>query len=428
MGVTISTHNGSAVAREHNIRNRKVTDKEEHIDPNGIHETWIDEKTKNAYQRLFGKAVEDYNAKQKRSDRKITDYYQQICNDKKKHPVYEMIIAIGDRTDYESGNLDENIAKSILREFVDSWHKRNPHLVLIGAYYHADEQGTPHAHLDYIPVANGYKRGLETQSALVKALEQQGFSKDGKETAQIQWERRENAHLESLCLSKGIEVIHPRIADRQHLDTTVYKKEQQAKQAEEQAAQAEQRTTKAKQQLKEKNAELSEALKGLKTVMNSKGKASAVKSSLIFGGETVTYHKNTYESIKAVGTEAARDYKEAIKIREDVAAREERVKEKEKAIEPLYQKAKSEREQAENEHKRQQQLTSRIEQEIERRATELTNQRMKRMFGEVSGSRAERLEDFCDSVKYSDGQSVLDKFEEQEKQLKLKKRRKDISL
>lgn len=234
MGVTISTHNGSAVAREHNIRNRKVTDKEEHIDPNGIHEIWVDEKPKAAYQRLFGKAVDDYNAKQKRSDRKITDYYQQICNDKKKHPVYEMIIAVGDRTDYAIGNLDENTAKSILREFVDGWQERNPHLVLIGAYYHADEQGVPHAHLDYIPVANGYKRGLETQSALVKALEQQGFSKDGKETAQIQWERRENAHLESLCLSNGIDVIHPRIAERQHLDTSLYQLEQDVKTAEKQ--------------------------------------------------------------------------------------------------------------------------------------------------------------------------------------------------
>ena len=31
MGVTISTHNGSAVAREHNIRNPKVVSKEAHI-------------------------------------------------------------------------------------------------------------------------------------------------------------------------------------------------------------------------------------------------------------------------------------------------------------------------------------------------------------------------------------------------------------
>lgn len=227
MGVTISTHNGSAVAREHNIRNRKVTDKEGHIDPQGKHEIWIDEKPKAAYDRLFGKYVEKYNEKQKRADRKIKDYYQQICNDKKKHPVYEMIITVGHSMNYlgDEPDLDKQTTKEILRRFVDDWEKRNPHLALIGAYYHDDEQGAPHAHLDYIPVANGYKRGMETQSALAKALEQQGFNKDGKETAQIQWERRENAYLESLCLSKGIEVEHPRIADRQHLETETYQAE-----------------------------------------------------------------------------------------------------------------------------------------------------------------------------------------------------------
>ena len=34
---------------------------------------------------------------------------------------------------------------------------------------------------------------MSTQSALVKAFGQQAFFKDGKETAQIKWERCENA-------------------------------------------------------------------------------------------------------------------------------------------------------------------------------------------------------------------------------------------
>ena len=227
MAMTISTHNGSQVAREHNIRNPKVTSKEPHIQQGGNFEIWKDEKPQDAYKRIFGQAVEDYNAKQKRADRRIADYYKHICNDKKKHPVYEMIITVGDRNDYKDGRLTEETAKSILREFVDGWQERNPHLVLIGAYYHADEQGAPHAHLDYIPVATGYKRGLETQSALVKALEQQGFTHNGKETEQIQWQRRENAHLESLCLNRGIEVTHPLIEGRKHLDTAVYQTQQE---------------------------------------------------------------------------------------------------------------------------------------------------------------------------------------------------------
>ena len=219
MGVTISTHNGSAVAREHNIRNPKVVSKEPHIRPNGKFEIWHDEKPRDAYNRLFGQALEEYNNKQKRSDRKIKDYYRHICNDKMKHPVYEMIVAVGNR----DNTVDEEKGYYILRAFYNGWKKRNPNLELIGAYYHADEDGVPHVHIDYVPVATGYVNGMNTQTALVKALGQQGFTKEGKETAQIKWERRENAELEKWCNSFSVEVEHPRIEGIKHLDTERYK-------------------------------------------------------------------------------------------------------------------------------------------------------------------------------------------------------------
>ena len=223
MGVTISTHNGSAVAREHNIRNPKVVSKEAHIKPNGKFEIWHDEKPRNAYNRLFGQALEEYNNKQKRADRKIKDYYRHICDDKVKHPVYEMIVAIGSR----NNSIDEETGYSILREFYNGWRERNPNLELIGAYYHADEDGVPHVHIDYIPVATGYINGMNTQSALVKALGQQGFNKEGKATAQIKWEKRENIELEKLCNLANIEVEHPLIGGRKHLSTKIYKLQQE---------------------------------------------------------------------------------------------------------------------------------------------------------------------------------------------------------
>lgn len=219
MGVTISTHNGSAVAREHNIRNPKVVSKEAHIKPNGKFEIWYDEKPRDAYNRLFGQALKEYNNKQKRSDRKIRDYYNHICNDKMKHPVYEMIIAVGNR----DNTVDEETGYSVLRAFYDGWKQRNPNLELIGAYYHADEDGVPHIHIDYVPVATGYVNGMTTQSALVKALGQQGFHKEGKATAQIKWEKRENTTLEKLCNSFGIDVEHPLIEGRKHIETERYK-------------------------------------------------------------------------------------------------------------------------------------------------------------------------------------------------------------
>lgn len=223
MAKTISTHNGSTANRDHNIRNPYATDKQEHIDKTLIHQNEIlhDEKPREAYKRIFGEALENYNAKQSRDDRKIKDYFSHVEKDSKKHAVYEMIVQIGDRNDT---GINAPVERQCLHEFYEGWKERNPHLECIGAYIHADEtDGTIHMHVDYVPVATGYKRGLEVQNGLVKALEQQGFEKDGKLTAQIQWQARENAVLEAICERHGIEIYHPTGEKREHLATKEYK-------------------------------------------------------------------------------------------------------------------------------------------------------------------------------------------------------------
>lgn len=218
---TISTHNGSQVAREHNKRNPKVVSKEDHINPDGVYEVWKDESHRDAYQRLFWEAVQKYNARQSREDRRITDYYKKIQEDKRKHNVYELIAGVYDRS------IPFEMKKEILREYADGWNKRNPNLELIGIYFHADELGEEHLHLDYIPVARGCKRGLETQNSLAKALEQQGIvaGKTMKETAQILWEQRENEALEKICNSRGIEIEHPQKGNKtvHHMETELFK-------------------------------------------------------------------------------------------------------------------------------------------------------------------------------------------------------------
>lgn len=231
MAKTISTHNGSAVCRAHNKRDKRVVDKLEHIDPElSVNNLYLcDEAPRAAYARIFGDALADYNARQSRPERQIQDYYNHIQKDGKKHPVYEMIVQIGNKDD--TGINAEN-EKQCLVEFYQGWAQRNPNLECIGAYIHADETGgTVHMHLDYVPVATGYARGLSIQSSLVKALEQQGFTKSGRRTAQIQWESRENRALEKICLEHGIEVVHPKRDNVKHLDTELYKAQQEAQRA-----------------------------------------------------------------------------------------------------------------------------------------------------------------------------------------------------
>lgn len=224
--VTISTHNGSKVAREHNIRSPQVVSQEKHIDPNGKFEIWIDEKPREAYQRIFGEALEEYNARQTRKDRKKENYYDEICKDTKKHAVYEMIVGVYGKNPDGTSVATNDEKRHILKAFVDNWHIRNPHLELIGAYFHADEPNSDiHIHLDYIPIATDFTRGMKIQNSLSRALQQQGFKAHGSQTEQIQWEARENQYLGRLCGSYGLYVRHP--GTREHLDTESYKAQKQ---------------------------------------------------------------------------------------------------------------------------------------------------------------------------------------------------------
>lgn len=215
---TIATHNGSSLSQGHNRRDERYTSKDGHIDPNGLHEIWFDKDIKEMYHELFDEAVEQFNQEEKKADRKIADYYQKIKTDKQKHLAYETIIGVY-KTDKK---VSEATKKEILKEYCDTWEERNPNLKLLGVYYHADEPGEPHVHIDYIPVAT-YEKGLRLRNGIKRALEQQGFSGKTRGTNPVkQWTKRENEYLEKLCNDRGIEVEHD-IEKKKHLSVREYK-------------------------------------------------------------------------------------------------------------------------------------------------------------------------------------------------------------
>ena len=55
--------------------------------------------------------------------------------------------------------------------------KRNPNLKVYNAVIHNDE-ASPHMHLNFVPVASGYKRGLEKQVSFDRAIMQQDVTLD----------------------------------------------------------------------------------------------------------------------------------------------------------------------------------------------------------------------------------------------------------
>ena len=129
----------------------------------------VDKDIKQAYREIFGEALEQYNAKQKRADRKIEDYCDHIKKSKNGEKLfYEDVVQWGSKEDFQKPETRER-AKEALVKYVEGFEERNPNLKLIGAYIHMDE-ASPHLHLDYVPVATGYSRGLETRNSLDKAM------------------------------------------------------------------------------------------------------------------------------------------------------------------------------------------------------------------------------------------------------------------
>lgn len=133
----------------------------------------IDEDIKQVYDNLFGKALEEYNARQTRSNRKINNYYEHISRSKQEKPFYELIVAIGDINN--SDELNDRSVK-ILQEFVDEIKsKYSNNVKFFGAYIHMDE-ATPHLHLDYIPFCTNQKRGLKIRNSHNLAMKELGFT------------------------------------------------------------------------------------------------------------------------------------------------------------------------------------------------------------------------------------------------------------
>lgn len=208
MAKTISIHNGASWSRGHNVRDEKYVSEQKHIDRSLSANNVVirDVPVRKAYEDIFGKAVKEYNAKQTRADRKIDSYYDKIKKDKRKNPVYECIVQIGDCSDTGNTAVSE---KQALIKFAENWEQRNPNLKLIGAYVHADEpNGTVHLHIDYIPVAE-CTRGMRIQNSLDRALQQQGFKTENiHNTAQISWQNSEREALTSICTEMGINAQH----------------------------------------------------------------------------------------------------------------------------------------------------------------------------------------------------------------------------
>ena len=217
------------------------------------------------FEDIFAGAVERYNSKQKRKDRRkvVGGYYDEVAKGtRKERPVYSTVLQLGDRdtagvTDtlfdremwlelreskpeqaarYVAGHLSKSEAheraKQCLMDIVDRWPKWFPQLKIVSAVLHDDEpDGTPHVHIDWVPVAGGegadtYKRGMDTRCSINSALKDMGYDGKGYAYPILQWRADFKARAEEVMASHWI--AREFIGDEaQHADVATYRLQQQ---------------------------------------------------------------------------------------------------------------------------------------------------------------------------------------------------------
>lgn len=170
-----------------------------------------------AYEKLFAEAVERYNAKQKRSDRKVKNGYFEyqfgqpvteikLTSPDKRKSFYEYLIQLGTMEDTGVGTEAAEKATACLCEYMRGFYERNPNFYVFNAVIHLDEK-TPHLHIDYVPVGH-YKRGVDTQNGIAQALKEMGYG-TGK-NAIAKWRQSEYLVFRRICEEQGFIISEPK--------------------------------------------------------------------------------------------------------------------------------------------------------------------------------------------------------------------------
>ena len=118
----------------HNSRKFKA----ENVDGSRTHLNidYCNENIQKVYHELFDEALERYNTKQTRSDRKIENYYEKIRNSKQEKTFHELILQIGDKENMSAESENGQLARQILDEYFRGFQKRNPQLKVFSAHLH----------------------------------------------------------------------------------------------------------------------------------------------------------------------------------------------------------------------------------------------------------------------------------------------------
>ena len=220
----------SAMVGKGSVNHNSRKFKAENVDGERSHLNidYCNENIKKVYHELFDDALERYNDKQTRADRRIENYYEKIRNSKQEKPFHELILQIGDKENMSVESENGQLARQVLDEYYRGFQERNPNLKVFSAHLHMDE-ATPHLHIDFVPFTTGSNRGLDTRVSLKQALAAQGFKGGTRgDTEWNQWVSAEKSALAFVMQRHGIEWEHKGTHEK-HLSVLDYKKQEREK-------------------------------------------------------------------------------------------------------------------------------------------------------------------------------------------------------
>lgn len=146
---------------------------------------------KEIYHEEFDGAVEEYNKKQRRKDRRIEDYYEKISVDGKTDLAVEGIIQIGEKETWKDMSLeDRQKTLPIYMDCLKEMDKEFPGLRIAGASFHVNED-SPHLHWIGVCVDDRpKKRGLQVVSNKSAVFTQDNLGSVLQEKLRIRMEEK----------------------------------------------------------------------------------------------------------------------------------------------------------------------------------------------------------------------------------------------
>ena len=385
-----------------------------------------------------------------------------------------------EETIMQIGRKGSTVEPDVLRDLVVkqlNWEaKKYPQCKVLDVSLHVDEQGAPHLHRRQVWVAHD-KDGREIVGQ-AKALEEMGIQAPHPDkpigthnNAKQTYTRDCREHFIELCREYNLDIeVDPKEKSQSGLDLAEYKTRQEQEKADlawVQADQAQQlqvqlqldirdlnaqierkEAEKAKtdksiaetqkalieaserlQEVQDKQKELANvsrqietAQKELADILALKERAARIKEpsklgKLIFQqDDVVVYDRKTAEDLQGIGLSVRTKLYEIGKKQQDLDRRESEVSRKEREIKPLYAKAKTAHDNAQDLLEQQEHYILSTGHEV---GQELFDKFIEQEFGQETKGRSARMEEFLGKFTMDD-KSLLEMFDEQERELQHK--------